>query len=96
VKIWSVDNRNLVKSYAGHTGRVNSISFTKIDNIVISGGHDMSVKLWNVKSGHIRGEFFCQGPATCVNSEVIDNELVLLFGDSIGNLYLSKLHQTRH
>jgi len=95
IKLWSIDKKNMVKSYAGHKGRVNSLAFTQKDNIIISGGDDMTVKLWDVETGHTKGEFFCQGPATCVNSVLLDNELVLFFGDSIGNIYLSKLRQPR-
>lgn len=96
IKLWNVSNKSLAKSFAGHRGRVNSLAFLKDgSDTLISGGDDKIVRLWDVQTGHSRGEFFCQGPVTTVASEVLLGELVMLFGDSIGNLYLSKLHQPR-
>jgi WD40 repeat protein len=95
IKLWKTDSHAIVKSYAGHKGRVNCVTFTKQENLLISAGNDMAVKLWDVNTGNLRGEFFCQGPATAVNSDVVGGELQMIFGDSIGNLYLSKLHSSR-
>lgn len=95
IKIWSLATKSLVTSYANHKGKVNQLAYTKQDNLLLSAGNDMAVKLWDVNSGKLRGEFFCHGPATSVNSAVISNELVMAFGDSIGNIYLSKLHPPR-
>eukprot|EP01124_Arcella_intermedia_P006950 TRINITY_DN1421_c0_g1_i1.p1 TRINITY_DN1421_c0_g1~~TRINITY_DN1421_c0_g1_i1.p1 ORF type:complete len:2329 (+),score=518.76 TRINITY_DN1421_c0_g1_i1:65-7051(+) len=94
VKIWSATNAKLEKTLAGHEGNVNATVFgPKSENILLSAGADHTVKIWDVASGNLKNEFICQGPATALSlaKPGSTNELVMVFGDSIGNINLSKL-----
>src|SRR5688500_17540121 len=51
IKVWSVASKNLVTSLVSHKGKVNQVSYTKKDNLLLSAGNDMAVKLWDVNSG---------------------------------------------
>jgi len=89
VKLWNTSNGKLEKTLAGHVGHVNSVTFgTKSDNLLLSAGSDHTVKIWDVSNGHLKNEFICQGPATSV---AIQSDLVMVYGDSIGNIHISKL-----
>jgi len=94
VKLWNASSGKLEKTLAGHTGHVNATMFgPKSDNILLSAGSDHTVKIWDVASGRLKNEFICQGPATSVavqrSSE--SSDLLMAFGDSIGNIHIAKL-----
>jgi len=94
VKLWNTANGKLEKNLAGHSGHVNAVAFgPKSDNILLSAGSDHTVKIWDVSSGRLKNEFICQGPATSVAVQrlVDSNDLLMAFGDSIGNIHISKL-----
>jgi len=94
--LWDLRKRNAERSFAGHKGRINEVIFSPEPyNLLISAGSDMTVKLWEKSTGHLSGEFFSQGPTTTVDAAIVNNYLTMVFGDSIGNLYLSKLHKPR-
>lgn len=38
-----------IKTMLGHAGTINSLAFNKSGSILISGGMDDTVRLWNVK-----------------------------------------------
>jgi len=43
-----------------------------------------------VASGRLKNEFICQGPATAVAVQRAGGDLVMVFGDSIGNVHMAK------
>jgi len=79
------------KTLAGHVGHVNSVAFSpKTENLLLSAGSDRTVKIWDVASGRLKNEFICQGPATAVAVQRAGGDLVMVFGDSIGNVHMAK------
>jgi WD40 repeat protein len=63
----------------------------KADGLVLSAGSDHRVILWDVSSGNLRNEFLCQGPATSVAVQRANRDLLMVFGDSIGNIDIARL-----
>lgn len=94
VKIWNTVGGKLEKTLAGHIGRVNDVTFgPKNDSILLTCGNDHTIKLWDISNFHLRNEFVCQSPATACAIKKVSNldDLIIVGGDSIGNIYLAKL-----
>src|SRR5262249_14315317 len=51
--LWDVERRYTIKHLKGHQGRVNSIAFSPDGKTLASGGEDDTVKLWNMRTGHL-------------------------------------------
>ncbi|MBD2112140.1 MULTISPECIES: HNH endonuclease [Cyanophyceae] len=51
IYLWSIDNRELIRTFVGHDLRVNTLAFSPDGQILASGSNDRTVRLWNVKSG---------------------------------------------
>jgi mitogen-activated protein kinase organizer 1 len=41
---------NIVRRFYGHNERINTVAFNKIETVVVSGGYDCSVRIWDLKS----------------------------------------------
>jgi len=50
IKLWNLDGM-LYKSLKGHTDGIYGISFSPDGNMIVSGGKDNTVKVWDTKSG---------------------------------------------
>jgi len=96
VKLWNIVGGHLDKTLAGHVGNVNKVAFSpKTHNLVLSAGDDHIVKLWDVGSGVLKNEFVCQSPATALDAQTLGGELVMVYGDFIGNLYVARWNPGR-
>jgi WD40 repeat protein len=51
ISIWDATTGEKVKTFAGHPGGVNAITFTPDGSRLVSGGVDLMVRIWDVKSG---------------------------------------------
>ncbi|KAM7209128.1 WD40 repeat-like protein [Naviculisporaceae sp. PSN 640] len=56
VYLWDVTTAQTIRRFGafanGHTGRVNTVTFAGMDDsLLISGGHDTTVRIWDIKSG---------------------------------------------
>jgi len=65
----------------------------KNDNYVISGGEDRYIKFWDSSNGNVVNEFVCQGPISSLHCKEMNQQLVLVAGDKIGNIYLTHLEK---
>src|SRR5262249_34478802 len=51
IKVFDINNGNVLRTLAGHTGSVKAIALTKDGNKVISGSDDKSFRVWNAADG---------------------------------------------
>ena len=43
-------------SWIGHAGHINCVSYSPNGRQVISGSHDMTIRIWDVETGVVSGE----------------------------------------
>ncbi|HEY3230390.1 MAG TPA: BTAD domain-containing putative transcriptional regulator, partial [Roseiflexaceae bacterium] len=55
VRLWRVNDGQLVGIWAGHAGQVRSIGFSPDGMMLASGSHDHTIRLWDVPTGQTRG-----------------------------------------
>jgi WD40 repeat protein len=51
VKLWSIDTGKIIKTWTGHTDRVNSVGWSPDGERVVSGSNDGTFRVWYVESG---------------------------------------------
>jgi serine/threonine protein kinase len=51
IKLWEVNTGRLIRTLAGHTDYVHSVSFSPDGKILASGSGDKTIKLWEVSTG---------------------------------------------
>ena len=51
IKIWSLKNGDLIKTFLGHTKSVLSASFSLDSKLIVSSSSDKTAKIWEVSSG---------------------------------------------
>jgi len=99
VKLWNLTSGTAESTFPGHDGHVNKVAFAATSPaILFSAGEDGVVKLWDVARKQMKNEFMCRGPATACDAVVkgdYNGELMMVYGDSIGNIYTARLHQGR-
>lgn len=82
LKLWNIASCELIKSWKYlHTGPIISLDYSTKHRILVSGGADSSIRLWDfhnhVNVGQLRG---CQGIVSVVRIHPIEN-IVLGVGD---------------
>jgi WD40 repeat protein len=53
LKLWSVIDGKLVKTFKGHSSDVYSVSFSPDGKTLVSGSSDNSIKLWSISDGKL-------------------------------------------
>ncbi len=53
VKLWNIQDGNLLQTLAGHSRPVNCIAFHPDGNRLISGSDDDTIKIWQVETGRL-------------------------------------------
>ena len=48
IKLWNLQN-DIVTTFRGHTGQINSVAFSPNGQLLASGGDDWTFKLWNIR-----------------------------------------------
>jgi WD40 repeat protein len=51
VHLWDAATGRAIKSLKGHTDNVFAVAFSPDKSLLVSGGHDHTLKLWDVKTG---------------------------------------------
>lgn len=51
IYLWSVDSKELVRTFSGHDLRVNTLAFSPNGQTLASGSNDNTVRLWEVNTG---------------------------------------------
>jgi WD40 repeat protein len=51
IRLWNGISGDEWKQLAGHTISVEAVAFNPLGSMLVSGGHDWSVRLWDVRSG---------------------------------------------
>jgi len=51
VQLWDTASGRAIKSLKGHTDNVFAVAFSPDKSLLVSGGHDHTLKLWDVKTG---------------------------------------------
>lgn len=50
INIWDLGSARLIKKMTGHTSSIHSLSFSAESSLLVSGGADCTVRVWDVKS----------------------------------------------
>eukprot|EP01129_Flabellula_baltica_P004916 TRINITY_DN1745_c0_g1_i1.p1 TRINITY_DN1745_c0_g1~~TRINITY_DN1745_c0_g1_i1.p1 ORF type:complete len:435 (+),score=111.54 TRINITY_DN1745_c0_g1_i1:19-1323(+) len=51
IKIWNIDQNEVVKNFLGHEMDIYSVKFSNNGNLLVSGSGDKTIKIWNVATG---------------------------------------------
>lgn len=70
--LWNTNTGEAIRRFEGHTGAVNSVSFSPDGQLFISGSADHTVMLWDVTTGDVIRRF--EGHTGAVNSVAFSPE----------------------
>lgn len=65
-RMWRTSDFALARVYDGHVGAVRDASFDKEGGKFLTAGFDRTVKLWDVETGRVAGNFKMEGVPYCV------------------------------
>ena len=51
MKLWDASTGKEIRTFSGHIGNVNSVSFSPDGRYALSGSDDNTIKLWDVSTG---------------------------------------------
>ena len=57
IHLWNLETGEELRTFAGHTGTVDAVTFSSDGSFVLSGGSDKSIRLWDVATGQERKTF---------------------------------------
>lgn len=93
VYLWDVGEAQTIRRFGddsqghGHTGRVNAVTFGGAgDSVVISGGHDTTVRIWDAKKGSGKPIQILTEATDAVTSIVVSNDAEIIAGSVDGRV----------
>lgn len=51
--LWDVSTGQRIRRFRGHDSAVNAVTFAAEDSVVVSGGYDRAVKIWDARSNSV-------------------------------------------
>jgi WD40 repeat protein len=66
LRLWDLEAGKEVRRFAGHTGGVNSVAFSRDGRQALSAGFDRTVRLWDVATGECLHTYRQPAPAVAV------------------------------
>src|SRR5262249_2580086 len=66
IRLWSVPDRELLRTFDGHLCRIWSIDFSADGCYLASGGTDRSVRIWEIASGRCVNSLWHDGWVRCI------------------------------
>ena len=86
VRVWDGSTGRQLHCWEGHAGGVRSVAVAPDGNLVLSGGHDKLLRLWDVPLGRESGGLPC--PSHCGAVAFSANGALALAGESDGTVWL--------
>ena len=80
IKLWKLEERELLHTFAGHSRAVNSVAISADGQTLASGSKDKTIKLWNPKTGELIRTL--EGHSASVSSVAIDPSATILASGS--------------
>src|SRR5262249_6213030 len=53
IKLWDIATTRLIRTFAGHKGKVTSVALSPDRTRALSGGEDKTIKLWEIATGRL-------------------------------------------
>lgn len=76
--VWYTETGERLGTYDGHRGTVWSLDIQRNSQRLLTGGADMTVKMWKVKTGELLADITRPGPVRCVEWAEGDKMFVTL------------------
>ena len=54
IHLWDMEKGRTTAAFIGHAGNVSSVKFNPVNGLIVSGGDDGTVRIWNNKGGGFR------------------------------------------
>jgi COMPASS component SWD3 len=51
VKVWSIAEQKVVQTFSGHGGFVSCLAVNPRSDLILSGGYDNRIKMWDMRTG---------------------------------------------
>ena len=93
VKLWNKTTGNLLKTFEGHTEKVNCVVFSSDGKLILSASDDHLIKLWDKNSGLFFHDF--EGYEEGVNSVVFSPDGSLVLSASLYDKFSIRLWETK-
>lgn len=85
IKVYSIQTNGLIRDFnGGHSGQILSIDIARDSSVMVSGGVDSTVVIWDFKEGHILKSLKCNGFVTSVS--LSPDARYLAYGGSDNNV----------
>ena len=86
VFLWDVSTGNVIRKFRGHDGAVNSLHYSPNFDILVSGGYDQAVKVWDCRSRSVDPIQVMKPFADSVTSVIVTERSDILAGSVDGTI----------